>query len=77
METGKHLTTTPKLALMWGRHIVDAGWEDEIGSILEVRVAANIAEDIYFVGANTDGIGACYFARFDQLVCAKFWEAKL
>ena len=77
MERGKHLTTTPKLALKWGQRIVNQGWENEIGFVLEIRLSAIIAEEIEFVGAKTDDIGACYFARFDQLEGAKIFEVKL
>ena len=77
MESGKHLTTTPELALKWGQQKVDEGWEQEIGFVLEIRLSAIIAEEIDFVGARTDDIGACYFAHFDQLKGAKLFEVKL
>ena len=77
MERGKHLTTTPELALKWGQQKVDEGWEQEIGFVLEVRLSVIIAEEIYFVGARTDDIGACYFARFDQLEGATISEVNL
>ena len=77
MELGKHLTTTPELALKWGQRKVAQGLENEIGFVLEVRLSAIIAEEIYFVGARTDDIGACYFAHFDQLEGAKLFEVKL
>ena len=76
-ESGKHLTTTPDLAEKWGIQWVESGWEDAIGIVLEVRLPAATAIEIDFVGFRIDGIGACYFARFDQLVCAKLREAKL
>ena len=77
MESGKHLTTTPELALKWGQQKVDEGWENEIGFVLEIRLSAIIAKEIYFVGTRTDDIGACYFARFDQLEGAKISEVDL
>ena len=76
-EFGKHLTTTPKLALKWGQLKVDEGFEQEIGFVLEVRLSVTIAEEIYFVGSRIDDIGACYFARFDQLKGAKISEVTL
>ncbi len=76
-EFGKHLTTTPELALKWGQLKVDEGLEYEIGFVLEVRLSAIIAEEIYFVGTRTDDIGACYFAHFDQLENAKISEVTL
>ena len=76
MADGKYLTTTPELALKWGQQMVNQGWEKEIGFVLEVRFSAIIAEKIDFVG-EIDGIGACYFARFDQLEGAKLFEVKI
>ena len=76
MERGKHLTTTPELALKWGQQKVDKGWEQEIGFVLEIRLSSIIAEKIEFLG-ELDGIGACYFARFDQLKGAKISEVNL
>ena len=76
MERGKHLTTTPELARKWGQQRVNLGWEKEIGAVLEVRLSETIAEEIDFVG-EIDGIGACYFARFDQLEGAKISEVKI
>lgn len=76
MTDGKHLTTTSELALKWGQRIVNEGWENEIGFVLEVRLSAIIAEEIDFVG-EIDGIGACYFASFDQLESAKISEVNL
>ena len=76
MADGKHLTTTPKLAQKWGQKMVNLGWENEIGVVLEVRLSATIAEEIDFVG-EIDGIGACYFASFDQLEGAKISEVNL
>ena len=74
MERGKHLTTTPELK--WGQQKVDKGWEQEIGFVLEIRLSAIIADKIEFLG-ELDGIGACYFARFDQLKGAKISEVNL
>lgn len=76
MTDGKHLTTTSELALKWGQRIVNEGWENEIGFVLEIRLSAIIAEEIDFVG-EIDGIGACYFALFDQLESAKISEVNL
>ncbi len=76
MEFGKHLTTTPELALKWGQQRVTRGLENEIGFVLEIRLSAIIAEEIEFLG-KLDGIGACYFARFDQLKGAKISEVNL
>ena len=76
IESGKHLTTTPELALKWGQRIVNQGWENEIGFVLEIRMSEIIAEKIEFLG-ELDGIGACYFARFDQLENAKISEVNL
>ena len=76
-EFGKHLTTTRKLALKWGQLKMDKGFEQEIGFVLEVRLSAIVAKEIYFIGARTDDIGACYFARFDQLEGAKLFEVTL
>lgn len=76
MNDGKHLTTTPELALKWGQQMVNQGWEKEIGFVLEVRLSAIIAEEIDFIG-KIDGIGACYFARFDQLEGAKISGVKI
>ena len=76
MEFGKHLTTTPELALKWGQQRVTQGLENEIGFVLEIRLSAIIAEEIEFLG-ELDGIGACYFVRFDQLKGAKISEVDL
>ena len=76
MERGKHPTTTPELALKWGQQIVNKGWENQIGFVLEIRLSATVAEEIEFLG-ELDGIGACYFARFDQLENAKISEVNL
>ena len=56
--------------------MVNQGWENEIGFVLEIRLSAIIAEEIDFVG-EIDGIGACYFAHFDQLEGAKISEVNL
>lgn len=76
MADGKYLTTTPELALKWGQQMVNQGWEKEIGFVLEIRLSAIIAKEIDFVG-EIDGIGACYFAHFDQLEGAKISEVNL
>lgn len=76
-EFGKHLTTTPELALKWGQLKVDEGFEQEIGFVLEVRLPVTVAKEIDFVGTRIDDIGACYFARFDQLKGAKISEVTL
>ncbi len=76
MADGKYLTTTRKLALKWGERIVNEDWEKEIGFVLKIRLSAIIAEEIDFVG-EIDGIGACYFAHFEQLKGAKISEVNL
>lgn len=63
---GKYLTTTPQLARAWGELMVLRGWEATAGHILEVRLAAATAQAVHYVG-RIDGIGACYFATFDEL----------
>jgi len=77
MSFGKHLTTTRELAIIWGQLMVNRGWEKDIGHVLEIRLSAAIAEKVDFVGAKTDGIGACYFASFEQLKNAKLSEAEI
>jgi hypothetical protein len=63
---GKYLTTTAELAVAWGKLMVSCKWEVTVGQILEVRLAAATAEAVHYVGV-IDGIGACYFATFDEL----------
>jgi hypothetical protein len=70
---GKYLTTTPEFARKWGEQMVACGWEIEGGTVLAVRVSAATAEGICYVG-EIDGIGACYFADFDELAAAEISE---
>jgi hypothetical protein len=70
---GKHLTTTPALARKWGELMVSCGWEATAGHILEVKLAAATAQAVHYLGP-TDGIGACYFATFDELFGAIITE---
>lgn len=77
MGLGKHLTTSAQLAMAWGRLFVSSGWEKTPGRVLEVRLALSVAQEVDYVGSNTDGIGPCYFATFEQLANARITEVVL
>lgn len=74
MAFGKHLTTTPELATAWGRLFLSSGWEQSSGRVLMVRLASAVAQGVDYVGPKVDGIGACYFATFEQLADAQITE---
>lgn len=76
MEFGKHVTTSPELALTWGKKLVEWGRASSVGRILEIGVPADLAELVDFVGANTDGVGACYFIQLEQLALATITEVQ-
>ena len=75
VSDGKYLTTTAELARTWGKSMVKCGWEVDEGSIMEVRVSAETALEVHYVG-HIDGIGACYFATFEELDGATISEVK-
>lgn len=77
MALGKHLTTSAELAIAWGRLFVSSRWEETPGRVLEVRLALSVAQEVDYVGSNTDGVGPCYFATFEQLANARITEVDL
>lgn len=74
MECGKHLTTTAALARAWGMLMLSRGWERHPGHVLRIELGRAVAQEVDYVDANTDGVGACYFAAFEQLVGAQIVE---
>ena len=75
MELGKHVTTSVTLARTWGRRMAEWRREENPGYVLEIRLRAETAESVDFVGPRTDGIGACYFIQVEHLADAIITEA--
>ncbi len=74
MELGKHVTTSVALARTWGRMLAEWRGEENLGYVLEIRLRADTAESVDFVGPRTDRIGACYFIPMEHLTGAIITE---
>jgi hypothetical protein len=74
MELGKHVTTSETLARTWGRKLVEWRREENPGYVLAIRIHAEAADSVDFVGPRTDGIGACYFIPTEHLADAIITE---
>lgn len=70
MEFGKHITVLPKLARRWRELLPEADKPGGVIHILQIALPLEVAQALYFLGPNVDGIGPAYFATYEQLKTA-------
>lgn len=64
---GKHVTTSATLARTWGRKLVEWRREENPGYVPDIRIRAEGAESVDFVGPRTDVVARATLPRLSTL----------